>query len=191
MRLAAMALSVLLLLFGISQAGPALLPIQPLQNDNGFIMCTTFSVDEKRGYWMTAAHCLEEVMRIGGLGAEPLYVDPGEDVAVLQSTARAKAYRLGRNPGVGVEIRITGFPYGISVPITTSGTIVTRRIPLRGTVSDLYDITVGRGNSGSPALFNGEIVGMFIGWVSQDLTHVVGVPVETLRRVLKAARGPS
>lgn len=150
--------------------------IQPLQG-NGSNICTTFSINEDKGYWSTAYHCLayaEQYMLTMTINDEAVIVhmvNPGADTAVLQSYARAKALRLSdKAPKPNIPVSVVGHPFGFigmdSPHIITRGEFLNR-------VEDdgmwgLYDVTAGPGNSGSPVLDKkGRVVGTLnFGWPS-------------------------
>lgn len=167
--------------------------VQPLQM-NGSNFCTAFSVNEAQGYWMTAAHCVDAAsmmqtmlggqMSLAGYPATVVYRDDYWDMAVVQSYFKAPALRLA--PAAvrpGARITIIGFPYGVSQHVTVEGYLAARNLPIEDKhPSDVLDATVAGGNSGSPVLSGGYVVGVLWGRFI-DSEHALGVPYEALKNV--------
>lgn len=195
-RLTALVLVLSLLIPAIPRAERN--PVQGLQF-RGRTYCTVFSINETRGYWATAAHCavaayqLEheeggELSTIDGKTATIIYIDTWTDTAVLKADAHADAYKLAKkSPEVGDYLYIIGFPYGLT-RTRTEGTMAARDIPIPHpsfnivVISDILDITVAGGNSGSPVLNkNGQVVGVLWGGFTRS-PHSISVPLESIRR---------
>ena len=169
--------------------------VQPLQSDERKTFCTAFSIHQRLGYWATARHCVEaaeahqSAMFIHNEHAVIVYKDEFSDLAILQSISRAPALRLASEaPKVGAFLEVRGFPYGLPKMVTTRGIIAARHIPIyhsganRYEVSDILDLTVAGGNSGSPVLDeNGHVVGILWG-AFRDAPLSVAVPWENLVR---------
>jgi V8-like Glu-specific endopeptidase len=160
----------------------------------GQTFCTTFYLGSR--YWGTAAHCaIAAIQRsydvtIDGQAAWVAYIDPVLDIAVYESDAKAKPVKLAKDgPAVGDSVSIVGYPYGITKTITI-GIVSARNIPILHPTykipmaSDILDITVAGGNSGSP-VFNakGEVVGILWGGFV-DSPHALSIPFEGVSRVL-------
>lgn len=182
----------------------ALNPVQGLQF-KGATYCTVFSINERQGLWATAAHCavaafeMEQEQRTGstidGKPATIIYVDTFTDVAVFHAAAYAPAFKLAKQvTEVGEKIVIIGYPYGIT-RTRTEGTMAARDIPINHpmyalpVISDILDITVAGGNSGSPVLnAKGEVVGILWGGFTQS-AHAISVPLEAVRRAIGSSFG--
>lgn len=153
-------------------------------------ICTAFSVGS--GSWMTAAHCAEGILIVrehglvatmSGHRVEVEYVDPDYDFAVLSSSLKAPALRFAsKAPQVDDPISVEGHPYGVPSVVRMTGTIAARMVPFNGIPSDILDVTIGGGNSGSPVLnVAGEVVGVIWGRFEES-EHALSVPWEMLGR---------
>jgi hypothetical protein len=187
MRLAALALSAVLL----GMAPPPPLSIQPLQHD-GITFCTAFSINAQEHFWATAKHCARAAheyqweMTIAGSWAAVFYVPPDpDDVVVLVAGVGAPAVRLAKTaPTVGDAVEIRGYPYGLGKLVTVRGIVAARMIPIPDRpFSDILDITVAGGNSGSPVLKDGKVVGVLWGRFLHS-EHALSMPWESIQRAI-------
>ena len=169
--------------------------VQALQyQDQTF--CTVFSINEAEGLWASAAHCAESaITKESTILGKPAYVIfmgyPSADIAVFQSEARVPAMKLSEaSPKVGDDVVIVGYPYGIT-RTRTKGTVGARQVAFihpttaYAMLSDILDITVAGGNSGSPVLNkDGEVVGLLWGAFGES-SHAISVSYEgTIRALL-------
>lgn len=162
--------------------------VQPLQFEGG-TFCTAFSINEHEGLWATARHCAVFVLEkhltvtIGNVWAIPVYVSPSDDIAIYQSAKHAQALRLApQAPAVGDTIRVEGYPYGLFRLIEARGYLAARDEPTDNGISDVLDVTVAGGNSGSPVLnASGDVVGILWGKF-QESDHALSVPLSTVAR---------
>lgn len=200
-KITALLLSALLILPACGYAEPIHASVQPLQSD-GRTFCTAFSINELEGHWGTAAHCATHVISeglevtIGGLPAWVVSISfPSADVAVFQSEFKAPAFKLAdKNPEVGDALYIIGYPYGITRTLT-HGFLAAKSIPIKHPstgyymASDILDITVAGGNSGSP-VFNekGQVVGVLWGGFTSS-PHALSVPLDATRRAFQGFIG--
>lgn len=178
--------------------------VQPIQYQ-GKTFCTTFSINEKLGYFVTAGHCaffvfekeLNGAVTILGESATIVMVGVGVDVAVFQADAHVPGLKLANKP-VAVcnpkssesceTISIQGFPYGLPSLVTVSGHMAAHDVPIIHPsyrmlmYSDILDITVAGGNSGSP-VFNGsgEVIGVLWGGFTNS-PHSLSVPLDAVRQ---------
>ena len=192
----------IVLLLGISTpAAPLVSSIMPLTTAEGRTFCTAFSIARDEHLWVTAGHCIafalenQVDMRIGGFWAIPIYAmfSPTTDWAVIQSGAFAPALHLADStPKVGDSVEIKGFPYGVGELVTVKGFVGARQVPPLGPypISDILDITVAPGNSGSPVLKKGHVVGLLWGRFN-DSEHSLSIPWEALRQHLSPYWGQS
>lgn len=151
--------------------------VEALQMD-GRTFCTAFSINQSEGLWATAAHCAQYSLEhtdhyttIMGAPATVIYVGfPATDIAVFQADAHSPAVHLSKQaPSVGDSLYVVGYPLGIT-KTNTYGHMGARLIALAHPstgyfiISDLLDVTVAPGNSGSP-VFNaaGELIGVLWG----------------------------
>jgi serine protease Do len=171
-------------------------PVQPLQFQQQ-TYCTTWSINERQGYWATNAHCAvllrflqakyNTMSTIDGRAAAVIYMDSFTDTAVLHADAHAEAYRLARkDPEVGDSVRVIGFPLAIALT-TTNGYIAARGLWFyhetfdNYVLSDMLDITTAPGNSGSPVLDKrGEVVGLLWGGIN-GYALSASIPLDSLR----------
>jgi hypothetical protein len=191
-RIAALVLAFVLALPLSAPAKATLLDsVMPLQHD-GATFCTAFSINEQDHLWLTARHCAAAVLEgdwaitIGYDWAFPVYLSPGrDDLAVFQSNLPGKALALAGAPaGVLSEVEVWGFPYGL--PLTkTHGRVAARNVPVGPTsgISDLLDVTVAPGNSGSPVLQDGKVVGVVWGKFDSS-NHAISVPYDVVKRLV-------
>lgn len=146
----------------------SVVPLTALVDGAHRTICTTFSIDEVRQHWMTAAHCLIEglVVHVEGEPASVVVSDPSVDVAVIMTRkARAQAVQLSKMmPRYGEPVTNPGYPMGI--PMVLSGTIASPDAefpygppPARRA---LFLFAGAKGASGSPILNRrGELVSIF------------------------------
>lgn len=159
---------------------PSILPLS-----NGTVnYCTAFSINEEVGLWMTARHCVsEETAYLDGKVAVLAYVAPDQDIALYRSETTAPSLRLSKQtPRVGDALSVVGHPFGMPVLATQKGYLAARGLIMpNGQLSDVLDLAVAPGNSGSPVLnAKGEVVGLLWGsFVEKPLS--LDVPVEVLR----------
>lgn len=169
--------------------------VQPMQL-NGQTFCTAFSINEAEGLWATARHCVEAGAQMRQMTNtaptlwydryDVVYVDDVYDVAVIQADVRAPALQFAAvAPMVGDRVSVTGFPYGLRRLVRVSGTVAGRNVPLASTFpSDILDVTVAGGNSGSPVLnVDGALVGILWGKFT-DSNHSISVPHHAVVRIL-------
>lgn len=168
---------------------PAILPL--VQNGEGF--CTAVSVNEADGLWLTAGHCIAHIdwnkgpVTLAGQGALPVYIAPADDLGLYQANQHGTAAKLAKKgPNVGEPIWVKGFPLGWPLLITTQGFLAAQRLQfLDGSwpTSDVYDVTIAPGNSGSP-VFNahGELVGIV--WGATSYGHALVTPLAVIQRLI-------
>lgn len=165
-------LLLLLTLFLLADTVGAKLPshpesVKPLFSGTRGI-CTTWSVNEQAGYWVTAAHCivywadidgeqtllLREDLRIATMPATPVKVDETNDLALLQADVHAPAFRLGKYPAVGDEVTVYGYPGGWGAPLPTWLRVSNTFFKFDGYPKTwmVLDGSIWPGHSGSPVL---------------------------------------
>lgn len=179
--------------------------VQPIQYE-GDTFCTVFSINEKEGYFGTAGHCA-----VGSIGKDTTgkvtilgkpatveMIDLAYDVAVFQADVHIPALKLAKetvkvcDPKKLVECELVsarGFPYGLPVMITVVGRMAAHDVPIphpgygKNMDSDIIDLTVAHGNSGSPVV-NGkdEVIGVL--WGASSSSHTLSVPLVVLHRVM-------
>lgn len=187
---------IVLLLVNTVPAAPTITSIMPLTTANGHTFCTTFSINRAEHLWATAGHCVAFAiennidMHIGGSWVIVVYavLNPTADWAVLQSGASGPALILASSaPKTGDAIEIRGFPYGTGDVVQTKGYVGAHQAPpIEGEaypISDVLDVTVAPGNSGSPVLRKGRVVGLLWGRFRTS-EHGLAIPWEALRQHL-------
>lgn len=193
----------LLILIAVGPACVTLTPhyrltdsIQPLQM-KGQTFCTAFAINGKEKLWATAKHCIQaadEALAYDGdsfitLKGEPvtiLFQSPGkDDIAVIQARVGGTPLQLALfSPDVGDNVMVAGYPYGLFGLVEVWGHIASRSVPLDGVPnSDILDITIAGGNSGSPVLMNGQVVGLLWGRFRES-EHGVALPWENVKRLI-------
>lgn len=134
--------------------------------------CTTGMIQEKRGLWITAAHCVlnNGTLSIGKKIATLVDADMENDIAILSIPGvSAVALPLAtRAPETGDEIGIIGYPHGIG-PMYTRGHISTaRQQASNGLHYMFYTAVACPGSSGSPVVnTKGQIVSIHRGSMGQ------------------------
>lgn len=137
--------------------------ISQLLSDGG--SCTAFSINEKMGLWMTANHCMGKVMTIDGEKVVVAGQWAVDDVALVMGP-HAKALRIAdREPKAGDEAVIDGFPFGLTPISHAKGSVVNPAIDVafdadHETQIALYDTIIAPGNSGSPVVSKGKVIGV-------------------------------
>lgn len=143
-------------------------PLTAVVEDAHKIICTTFSIDAERRYWMTAAHCLIEgvPVHIDGEVAFVVVSDPSVDVAVLRTVrTSARAIKLSKvGPRFGETVTIPGYPMGVMMLLT--GTVANPAAEFTfgppPTQRALFHLAGAKGGSGAPVLSKrGELVSIF------------------------------
>lgn len=146
-------------------------PVQYLANDGQALAngCSAFSIHRENHTWMTAAHCVDDVMFIAGQPAT--LAEAKDDVAVLQVdgyTAAGELYRALNRPNFGTEVMIAGHPFGYDDVFITYGRIANPFGFLNGEGKPymLLDVAAAPGNSGSAVLNkDGDVVSVLqVGW---------------------------
>jgi S1-C subfamily serine protease len=143
--------------FSVDKVSKSVLPIT-YDGHNG---CTATSINQRLGYWLTAAHCIpkDEPSTVVAIGGKPItIVDHDEvlDLAVVQGP-RAKALRLQPfPPSIGEKVYVFGHPVGYSTPQLFQGYVASIFLPFTWDGIEyrwmMFDMTVCGGNSGSAVL---------------------------------------
>lgn len=88
--------------------------------------CTATSINEKKGRYMTVAHCVADGVIINDNNAELLYADHVNDLAVYD-VADGKGQpgiKLGRKPNPGDEVLAVGYGLGAPVPLARPAIVI-------------------------------------------------------------------
>jgi S1-C subfamily serine protease len=166
--------------------------VQPLWNRTQN-MCTTWSINQAKGLWATAAHCVDPeydfYRDIAGQPVTVVKVDPKLDLALLHAdNVSAPALRLGKVPEMGDEITVIGFPMGWAIPVATWGHVSWPLLqkgwaPEWGFDNMILDIRVLPGHSGSPVIDgHGKVISVVQGVVMVGSGGItLGIPYQTMK----------
>lgn len=123
---------VLLLTLGLASPSlPSSLPpfpnpapsITTLQLDDG--RCTAFSINQDKGLFLTAYHCLEPYMQIQGEVAEVKAANPPADLAIVKAPVYLRALDLGEPPDQDAPVTMYGIhedlPFPLIIPAQIRG----------------------------------------------------------------------
>ena len=179
MRRFSLFLSTLLFLFYVGVLVYAKLPsrpesIKPLMSGDS-AGCTTWSVNEAKGWWVTAGHCVVQQveteeglvmmatpdLNIGGKPITAARVDLVNDLALLEADIHMPALKYGNYPNVGDAVTVYGYPGGWLAPFPTWLTVSNPFAKLFNREWMVLDGSVWPGHSGSPVLDRkGHVVGV-------------------------------
>lgn len=152
-------------------------------------ICTTFLINPKEKVWLTAGHCVGEILE-GKDDAHPDTIiwyplsiddDPANvvvadlilDLAVLRTSTIRSVAPLPLSPDepqAGAPVAIVGFPYGHPVPYIKPVMILNPRVentvaPEEWPFFTALDGKGAPGMSGSPLVnAQGQVVGIYLGW---------------------------
>lgn len=127
--------------------------------------CSAFSIDEKRGLFMTAAHCTEGSEpgpTAGTLSSTVVFVDPDRDIAVIQFVGLHRPSLSPHDGDVlaGIEYGTLGFAYGLPSPLFKAGNIASSDTMVENGIAEVFiDEDAVGGMSGGPTFDkDGKIV---------------------------------
>jgi len=139
-------------------------------------VCTTFSINEAKKYWVTAGHCIrsDNYYSILGKPANPVDVNEADDLAVLKGGIGAPAIPLSLTEPKELENVVTaGFPAKATSPVILTGYVILMDIMLpidngpfrdRGLANFMvFAMPVMFGHSGGPVLHEGKLVSVIQG----------------------------
>ncbi len=155
-KLSALLILLTLSVYALSAATPS---IQPLKSTvDGRIFCTAFSINEQKGYWATAMHCIRsesgalDLPLIGEAGdpTKMVAIFPDVDMAVISGDLKAPALALAAiEPHRGDPVSVTGFGWGFNPPTTFWGKF-SNIVHIETRSYAIFDMAVWPGHSGSP-----------------------------------------
>lgn len=146
--------------FDISALEGATVPFKCVHNKT---LCTAFSINQQRGYYMSAAHCLiEGTPFIDGHPSQLLFQDDALDVAVFRTESFRWALPPSRKPIVVTErLMAYGYGYGLAQPLFKELRVAGVNIAFANDSWSLVDSSVIPGMSGGPIInLRGEVVGL-------------------------------
>ncbi len=123
--------------------------------------CTISSINEKQGYWLTAAHCVDgepKLYEINGHRAWVIKKNPVLDLAILVTVDwTVPALKLSKDaPKPGDDIGMWGHPLGWDSLMFFKGYVAnpsfTEPGVVEGVPAALYGLIAAPGNSGSAVL---------------------------------------
>src|SRR5258708_3370783 len=171
-HLVTLLLALLIWALPVTAAAPTMLPaVAPLSLMGRGIVCTAFSVNEKKHYWVTAKHCISSTAHYT-IGSEPATVVDQydvDDLAILKTGLGAPQLELAREqPVVGDSVATVGYPAGSATMVSSWGRVMTLDIKLA--VNNgwfafpdvnhymLFTMPVLGGHSGSPVFHAGKVI---------------------------------
>jgi hypothetical protein len=88
-------------------------------------VCTAFSIDEHRQLFMTAAHCLDNPIKVDWQNAWTVYENGALDLAVLQSPGVKRPALKPRTAPIpfGLDVASFGHAYGYETPQLRAGIV--------------------------------------------------------------------
>lgn len=150
--------------------------IKPLFSHDAAI-CTTWSINARKGLWMTAGHCVLSTieteegelvkiptpdLNIDKLVAVVIKLDTHNDLAMLQADVHERGLRLGSYPHVGDEVNAYGYPGGLLAPLPTWLHVSNPFMTAWGRGWMVLDGAIWPGHSGSPVLDRkGKVIAVF------------------------------
>lgn len=116
--------------------------------------CSAFSIHENLRYWMTAAHCLGDDMKVDGQIATVIYKNDALDLMVL-SVPGAPAPALAPSSvaiGRGTDIASAGHAYGFLLAMLKAGHVAHPALGIEGFSGTflVLDFPIIGGMSGGP-----------------------------------------
>lgn len=135
--------------------------------------CTVWSLNDHKGYWVTAGHCVisedgngveNRDYHIGSAIAVPIAADFSHDIAVLRSSALAPALPLGQyGPTWNDAVYSAGHTLGWDEPLYFEGKYLgSEKFPeFDGRRFLIFSLAGGPGNSGSPILHDGQVISVW------------------------------
>ena len=129
--------------------------------ENEGVQCTTWSINERQGLWITAAHCAVIETEDGDIYARTLFLrtkpvtvvrfDLSSDLALLKADVHRPGLRLGWLPAAGDAATVYGYPLGIPAPVALFVHVANPWYPYEGWPQAMLFSGHGwPGHSGSP-----------------------------------------
>ncbi len=143
--------------------------IQPVErvNDDGVNVniCTSFSINKDKGYWLTANHCWHETNTFHGAPQLPVAWNEAKDLLVFESYKVEALHLAIKEPEVGDEVHIIGYPHGALDVLTFFGRVSSKDARVMHTLPGYHvqvlNILGLPGDSGAPILdTSGRVIGV-------------------------------
>lgn len=145
----------------VTDLKPSIRALNFIDKDGDESWCTSFSIDERRQYFMTAEHCLGTQEKMDGYDVIPVYSNPDLDVAVVHGAFGVPSLHPGSTPAQGEEI--AGYGYGYNVPMLVAGNLAapTAIHPETHDAYTFYTPSWFHGMSGGPVInTSGKVIGL-------------------------------
>jgi S1-C subfamily serine protease len=153
--------------------------------------CTTFSVNEAEGYWLTANHCWQDGAELGiaGIPARVVAWDEETDLLLLRSQVTAVALVPGDMPREGDAVKAVGFPNVFLESVALFGFVSRTSFTVPAGAGDIAgDVMLttacgAKGMSGAPIFVRDRVVGMMRGGLTRPCLDMVA-PIKVLKSFL-------
>ena len=140
--------------------------IQPIQqlDDEGILknVCTSFSINKAKGYWLTARHCALDGTMFHNKPITWIGYNDALDLAIFEADFMDSIKLATGPPQVGDEVIIIGYPLGSIDPIVFFGRVSNPLARVDATQTKAIFNLIGLpGNSGGPILDkSGRLIGI-------------------------------
>lgn len=143
-----------------------------IEGDNVSGVCSAFSINEKKAYYLTAAHCYGRFISVGGHQAVVVYYNKASDLMVLEIAGerREALPHAKRSATLGQSVAGVGFANGWMVPSAKVGSVMVPKLRIQDHTDDgemfdddflVTDFSFVGGQSGGPLVnADGQVVGV-------------------------------
>lgn len=127
-------------------------------------MCSAFSINEKEGLYLTAAHCTVDGISAPAAGiyaSEIVFVDTDRDLAVIRLYSLHRPALSPRDTEIepGREFLMLGYAYGLPAPMVKTGVVANNNLNEYGIAKTFFDEDAVGGMSGGPTVdADGKVV---------------------------------
>lgn len=137
-------------------------PLVQIREDGPTNVCTGFSINRPKGYWLTANHCWFEGALFHGRAIEWVAFDEKVDLAIFVAESVPSLKLAIKAPNVGDDVLVMGYPYGALDLLTFFGRVSHPNARLSNDLTALVlNIVALPGTSGGPILdTSGRVVGV-------------------------------
>src|SRR6266498_3767475 len=148
--------------------------VNPLTDDNGRNFCSTWSINQEKHYYVTAAHCVKgdegemPIPHIKGVVVSPVFIDVVQDIAVVVGEFGSPALKIANNmPQVGDKVTIVGYPLGLDQQVGQAVVqVLHQKVKGEANKTIFSGFGVAPGSSGSAVLNkSGQVISdLQLGW---------------------------